>query len=84
MLTITNANICLFVWNRVSLCIFGWLGTHYVDQAGPKLRDLSASASQVLGWKVYIATPNTDSVIKITKILILEKLRIVKISIFFV
>jgi hypothetical protein len=32
-------------------------GTHYVDQAGLKLRDLPASASQVLGSKA----PTTSS-----------------------
>jgi hypothetical protein len=42
---------CLFVFvfqDRVSLCS---LGTHFVDQAGLKLRNPPASASQVLGLK---------------------------------
>jgi hypothetical protein len=50
---------CLFVWfglvlvfqDRVSLCSPGCLGTHSVNQVGPKLRNLPASASQVLGLK---------------------------------
>jgi hypothetical protein len=36
----------------VSLCSPGCPGTHSVDQAGLKLRNLPASASQVLGLKV--------------------------------
>jgi hypothetical protein len=57
--------ICLFVWfglvgwlvlvlvfrDRVSLYSPGCPGTHSVDQAGLKLRNLPASASQVLGLK---------------------------------
>jgi hypothetical protein len=38
-----------FFQDKVSLCSFGCTGTHSVDQAGLKLRDLPASASQVLG-----------------------------------
>jgi hypothetical protein len=37
---------CFFP-DRVSLCSPGCPGTHFVDQAGLKLRDLLASASQV-------------------------------------
>ena len=40
--------------NRVSLCSPGCPGTHSVDQAGLELRNPPASASQVLGLKVYI------------------------------
>jgi hypothetical protein len=44
--------VCLLVfWNRVSLCSPGCPGTHSVDQAGLELRNLPASASQVLGLK---------------------------------
>jgi hypothetical protein len=43
--------------DRVSLCSLGCPGTHFVDQAGLELRDLPASASQVLGLKVYASTP---------------------------
>jgi hypothetical protein len=55
----------LFVWfffcfcffqDRVSLCSPGCPGTHSVDQAGLKLRNLPASASQVLGLKVCATT----------------------------
>jgi hypothetical protein len=38
-----------FFQDKVSLCSPGWPGTHSVDQAGLKLRNLPASASQVLG-----------------------------------
>jgi hypothetical protein len=37
--------------DRVSLCSLGCPGTHSVDQAGLKLRNPPASASQVLGLK---------------------------------
>jgi hypothetical protein len=42
--------------DKVSLCISGCPGTHFVDQAGLKLRNLPASASQVLGLKACAAT----------------------------
>jgi hypothetical protein len=53
-----------FVWfgfvlcfqDRVSLCSPGWPGTHFVDQAGVKLRNPPASASQVLGLKACATT----------------------------
>jgi hypothetical protein len=48
-----------FVWlfrDRVSLCNPGCPGTHSVDQAGLELRNLPASASQVLGSKVCATT----------------------------
>jgi hypothetical protein len=38
-----------FFRDRVSLCSPGCPGTHFVDQAGLELRNLPASASQVLG-----------------------------------
>ena len=41
-----------FVGDKVSLCRFDCPRTHSVDQAGLKLKDLLASASQVLGLKV--------------------------------
>ena len=40
-----------FFQDRVSLCSSGCTGTHSVDQAGLKLRNPPASASQVLGLK---------------------------------
>jgi hypothetical protein len=42
--------VCFFR-DRVSLCSPGCPGTHSVDQAGLELRNLPASASQVLGLK---------------------------------
>jgi hypothetical protein len=47
----------LFVLDRVSLYSPGCPGTHFVDQADLKLRNLPASASQVLGLKVCATTP---------------------------
>jgi hypothetical protein len=53
--------VCLFDWlfvfqDRVSLCSPGCPGTHSVDQAGLELRNLPASASQVLGLKACTTT----------------------------
>jgi hypothetical protein len=45
-----------FFQDRVSLCSPGCPGTHSVDQAGLELRDLPASASQVLGLKACATT----------------------------
>jgi hypothetical protein len=42
--------------DRVSLCSHGCPGTHFVDQAGLKLKNPPASASQVLGLKVCATT----------------------------
>jgi hypothetical protein len=42
--------------DRVSLCSFDCPGTHSVDQTGPELRDLPASASGVLGYKACAPT----------------------------
>ena len=63
----------LFVWflvflvfrDRVSLCSPGCPGTHFVDQAGLELRNLPASASQVLGLKASATTarPNPYSLV---------------------
>jgi hypothetical protein len=52
--TIFHFHVCLFVvfQDKVSLCSPGCPGTHFVDQAGLELRNLPASASQVLGLKV--------------------------------
>jgi hypothetical protein len=41
---------------NVSLCSPGCPGTHFVDQAGLKLRSLPAYASQVLGLKACATT----------------------------
>jgi hypothetical protein len=49
--------VFVFVFrDRVSLCSPGCPGTHSVDQAGLKLRNPPASASQVLGLKVCVTT----------------------------
>ena len=47
----------LFFQDRVSLCSPGCPGTHFVDQCGLKLRNLPASASQVLGLKACTTMP---------------------------
>jgi hypothetical protein len=56
-----HITFCLFVFgfvfrDRVSLCSPGCPGTHSVDQAGLKLRNPTASASQVLGLKACATT----------------------------
>jgi hypothetical protein len=49
--------VCLFVFqDRVSLYSPGCPGTHFVAQAGLKLRNLPVSASQVLGLKACATT----------------------------
>jgi hypothetical protein len=47
---------CFVFLRQVSLCSPGYPGTHSVDQAGLELRNLPASASQVLGLKVCTTT----------------------------
>jgi hypothetical protein len=50
MTALDNLNLFLFLFrDRVSLCSPGCSGTYFVDQAGLELRNLPASASQVLG-----------------------------------
>jgi hypothetical protein len=50
-------HLCLvFFQDRVSLGSPGCPRTHFVDQAGLKLRNLPASASQVLGLKACVTT----------------------------
>jgi hypothetical protein len=46
-----------FFQDRVSLISSGCPGTHFVDQTGLELRNPPASASRVLGLKVYATTP---------------------------
>jgi hypothetical protein len=53
--------VCLVGWflvfqDKVSLCSLGCPGTHSVDQAGLKLRNPPASASQVMGLKACTTT----------------------------
>jgi hypothetical protein len=58
--------VCLFVClfrDRVSLCSSGCPRTHFVDQAGLKLRNPLASASQVLGSKASATTPGSKTVL---------------------
>jgi hypothetical protein len=52
-----------FFRDRVSLHSPGCPGTHSVDQAGLELRNLPASASQVLGLKACATTARHDEVI---------------------
>ena len=40
----------------VCVCVFGYPGTHSIDQAGLKVKDSPASASQVLGLKACATT----------------------------
>ena len=52
--------LTLFVFrDRVSLCSPCCPGTHSVDQASLKLRNLPASTSQVLGSKACTTTPSS-------------------------
>jgi hypothetical protein len=48
---INYLDACFVFQGRVSLCSPGCPGTHSVEQAGLKLRNPPASASQVLGLK---------------------------------
>jgi hypothetical protein len=51
--------VFVFVFqDRVSLYSPGFPGTHFVDQAGLKLRNLPAFASRVLGLKACSTTPS--------------------------
>jgi hypothetical protein len=48
----------LFFWDRVSLCSPGCPGTHFVDQAGLKLSNPPASASQL--W-LFVTASQTNT-----------------------
>jgi hypothetical protein len=52
ILFLRNVFFFFFFQDRVSLYSSGCPGTHFVDQAGLELRNLPASAFQVLGLKV--------------------------------
>jgi hypothetical protein len=52
-----EAEDSFFFFFLVFLCIPDCPGTHFVDQAGLELRNPPASASQVLGLKACITTP---------------------------
>jgi hypothetical protein len=64
LFSVLGTSIYLFIYlfiyfafrDRVFLCSAGCPGTHFVDQAGLELRNLPASASQVLGLKVCTTT----------------------------
>jgi hypothetical protein len=57
--------VFVFVFlDKVSLYSPGCPGTHFVDQAGLELRNLPASASQVLGLKACTTTPGNTPVFK--------------------
>jgi hypothetical protein len=62
--------VVAFFETRVSLCSPDYPGTHSVDQTGLKLRNPPASASQVLGLKVYTTTAQLKkkSYIKIPRV----------------
>jgi hypothetical protein len=49
--------------DRVSLYSPGCPGTYFVDQVGLELRNLPASASQVLRLKAYATTPGFTKMI---------------------
>jgi hypothetical protein len=53
---VKNKIFWIFFQDRVSLCSLGCPGTLSVDQADLELRNLSASASQVLGLKACVTT----------------------------
>jgi hypothetical protein len=54
----------LIFQDRVSLYSPGCPGTHFVDQAGLKLRNPPASASRVLGLKACTTTPGANRILK--------------------
>jgi hypothetical protein len=52
---------CFVFQDRVSLYSPGCPGTHFVDQAGLKLKNPPASASRVLGLKACATTPGSTN-----------------------
>jgi hypothetical protein len=58
--------IFVFFLDRVSLYSPACPGTHFVDQAGLELRNLPASASQVLGLKACATTPGMTVYLRYT------------------
>jgi hypothetical protein len=56
-----------FFRDSVSLYNPGCPGTHFVHQAGLELRNLPASASQVLGLKACTTTPGLMSYFVVSK-----------------
>jgi hypothetical protein len=66
--------------DRVSLYSPGCPGTHFVDQAGLKLRNPPASASRVLGLKACTTTPGKNVFLSVYEILLFCKLHFVHIN----
>ena len=67
---------CFVFQDRVSLCNPDYSGTHSVDQAGLELRDLLASASQILGLKVCAITTQPQSFESMQRLCLYVHLRI--------
>jgi hypothetical protein len=59
-----------FFLDRVSLCSPGCPGTHSIDQAGLELRDLPASAFQVLGLKACATTARLNHIFLSTGVIL--------------
>jgi hypothetical protein len=57
----------LFLRDSVSLYSPGCPGTHFVDRAGLELRNLPASASQVLGLKACATTPGKSPLLNFSE-----------------
>jgi hypothetical protein len=69
--------VFVFVFlDRVSLCSSGCPGIHVVDQAGLELRNLPASASQVLRLKVCTPLPGQKKHSLAQKIINLRKIEV--------
>jgi hypothetical protein len=76
--------VCLFVLvfivfvfrDKVSLYSPGCPRTHFVDQAGLKLRNLPASASQVLRLKACATTPGDIFLLRKRNLSLLEQTRL--------
>ena len=58
LVSILQQSYLFIYWDWFSLCSPSSPGTHSVDQAGLKISDLPASASQVLRLKVCDTTPS--------------------------
>lgn len=54
------SNFFLSIFERGFLCNPGCPRTHSADQGGLKLRDMSTSASQMVGFKVYVTMPGIN------------------------
>jgi hypothetical protein len=82
MTNIVSFFIFLLVFrDRVSLCSPGCPGTHSVDQAGFKLRNPPASASQMLGLKVCATTARRQFFLNLTDFCSFELLTVYGITV---